>query len=440
MKKLIALLLAATLMLSLFTGCNANEPAETTPSDETNEPKTDETLPEPGETSSGDFTLYAWGDAHWDEYVEVQELFNSTYPEYKLTYMQENSLTDLLLTKASQNALPDMFYAEPYVGVSEWAEGGWLQDLSDEEWAKALPEDIKSSVSYNGKVYAFPYSVCYTGFFYNMDIFNELGLSVPTTVSEFRDVCEQLKAAGYTPIAVGGGGSAGWVYYQLWNSLIGAALGDEAVSFAEKMNKGETSFSEVPNIDKVGEMLQMSCVDYNVASPLDADYSSMVTTFANKEAAMYHNGSWSTGDVLGLDPDINLGFFGYPVSEDPNDVRITYEVEIAIPITTNSKAADACKQMLNFFADAESGAAEIGKQSRIPVTEIEMDEAIVGNAYGDAMEYVTAGKTTAWLNWLTPTGFNDDFAGDIQNFVLGQTSFEDLVRIADQKWASYADQ
>lgn len=204
------------------------------------------------------------------------------------------------------------------------------------------------------------------------------------------------------------------------------------------MNAGETSFADVPNIDKIGEMLQMSLVDYNVASPLDADYSSMITSFATGKAAMYHNGSWSTGDVLGMNPDMNLGFFGYPVSENPDDVRITYEVEIAIPITTNSKSPEACRALLNFYADADTGAAEIAKQSRIPVTDVEMDSAIVGNAYTDAMAYVSNSKTTAWLNWLSPTGFNDDFASDIQNFVMGTTSFDQLVQIADAKWASYA--
>ena len=185
MKKLIAIVLTLALFACLFAGCSAKttdqpdaQPAQTeqtqTPAEETG-----------ASSESGEFTLYAWGDAHWDEYVEVQNLFNSLNPDYKMTYMQENSLTDLLITKAAQNALPDMFYAEPYVGVSEWAEGGWLTDLSNEDWVKNIPQNILDSVSYDGKVYAFPYSVCYTGFFYNMDIFEELNLSVPTTVSEF---------------------------------------------------------------------------------------------------------------------------------------------------------------------------------------------------------------------------------------------------------------
>ena len=89
-------------------------------------------------------------------------------------------------------------------------------------------------------------------------------------------------------------------------AVLALQVGDDVVDFANKMNAGEASFADVPNIDKIGEMLQMCLVDYNVASPLDADYSSMITSFATGKAAMYHNGSWSTGDVLGMNPDMNL--------------------------------------------------------------------------------------------------------------------------------------
>lgn len=225
----------------------------------------------------------------------------------------------------------------------------------------------------------------------------------------------------------------------LVDSLIGAAVGgDETVAFAEKMNNGETTFEEIEEIENVEKMLQMTLIDYNFDSPLDNDSSAMTTAFAEGKAAMYHNGSWSTGDVLNLNPDINIGFFGYPISEDPEDQVITYDAEIAIPITKNAADFDACAAVLDYFADSETGAKQIAAQSRVPVAEVEMDEKIVSHAYTNAMDYVEAGKTTPWINWLAPTGFNDDIAGDLQNYAIGEITFDELLELADQKWANYA--
>ena len=48
-----------------------------------------------------------------------------------------------------------------------------------------------------------PVAAVLAGFYYNIDIFNELGLKVPTTSAEFIDVLQKIKDNGkYTPLAV----------------------------------------------------------------------------------------------------------------------------------------------------------------------------------------------------------------------------------------------
>ncbi len=53
--------------------------------------------------------------------------------------------------------------------------------------------------------------------FYNQDIFNEVGVEPPTTWDEMIDVCEKIQAAGYQPIAMPGdyasfySGTMGWL-------------------------------------------------------------------------------------------------------------------------------------------------------------------------------------------------------------------------------------
>lgn len=384
---------------------------------------------------SSDFVLYAWGDNHMDIYQEMAAEFNKANPNYKFTYEQDNSLTDFLTTRAASNKLPDMFYTEPYSGVANWSAGEWLTDLSDEAWAQDLPDSVREAVSVDGKVVAFPYSVCYTGFFYDKDVFAELGLSVPKTIGEFKDVCEKLKAAGYeSPVAVGGGAGSEWVLYQLFNSLVGAALDEDVNDFVAKMNAGETSFHDIKGIENVEEMFRLATVEYNQKNALDMDYSAMVTAFATKKAAIYHNGSWSVADAMKIDPELSVGVFAYPISDNAADARLTYDAEIAVAVSKNSDALTGCKDFLNYLADSNTGAASIAKQSRMPIAPVEMDKEIVSDAYDEAMTYVESGEVTGWMNWRGPTGFNDAIGGDLQEYMMGNITFSELLDRCDQKW------
>lgn len=56
--------------------------------------------------------------------------------------------------------------------------------------------------------------------FYNVDIFNEVGVEPPTTWAEFVDVCEKLDAAGYQPLAVAGDFNSFWSGQMGWLAQI----------------------------------------------------------------------------------------------------------------------------------------------------------------------------------------------------------------------------
>ena len=52
--------------------------------------------------------------------------------------------------------------------------------------------------------------------FYNADIFREVGVKPPTTWNELIDVCEKLQQAGYQPIAIGGDLQSFWELQMGW--------------------------------------------------------------------------------------------------------------------------------------------------------------------------------------------------------------------------------
>ncbi len=113
-------------------------------------------------------------------------------------------------------------------GFFTWWSGSQLQTLAKEGliedvthiWDKYLiPQgvsaDLKEALSYEGKVYATPYSVLYNVVFYNKKAFEMAGItSEPTTFNEFLEVCDKLQSIGVTPIGLKNDGWAGFIWFQ----------------------------------------------------------------------------------------------------------------------------------------------------------------------------------------------------------------------------------
>lgn len=110
---------------------------------------------------------------------------------------------DLLKAKLAAGEAPDIFCADadPFSLVDRVRPDINCVDLSKEEFVKRMDPSVLPSISYKGKVYGitFPgYKVWW--YFYNKDIFKKLGLKVPTTYKDFKNVAQKIKNAGITPI------------------------------------------------------------------------------------------------------------------------------------------------------------------------------------------------------------------------------------------------
>jgi raffinose/stachyose/melibiose transport system substrate-binding protein len=120
---------------------------------------------------------------------------------------------------------PDIYFQWGGYQVRKWAAAGYALDLSDEfspsQRARYLPFCWASCAGDDGRTYLWPESASITTvLWYRVSLFRRLGLSVPTTWSQFLGVCARLRAAGVIPVAVGnrelwpGGNFAAWLAAQ----------------------------------------------------------------------------------------------------------------------------------------------------------------------------------------------------------------------------------
>ena len=69
----------------------------------------------------------------------------------------------------------------------------------------AFSSDALEVETINGSLYGAPGAYAqYLTVFYNKDLFEQAGVTVPATYDEFLKACDTLKAKGITPIAMGG--------------------------------------------------------------------------------------------------------------------------------------------------------------------------------------------------------------------------------------------
>lgn len=93
--------------------------------------------------------------------------------------------------------------------IQEWGDTGTLANIDSVAnaagWDGLLPKVVSDVMKYDGAYVAVPVNVHRVNWLWaNKEIFDEVGVSVPTTWDELFAAADKIQAAGYMPIAHGG--------------------------------------------------------------------------------------------------------------------------------------------------------------------------------------------------------------------------------------------
>src|SRR5690606_4169651 len=75
--------------------------------------------------------------------------------------------------------------------------------------------------------------------------------------------------------------------------------------------------------------------------------------FANGQAAMYLQGPWALGEIAKTNPDLDVGAFPLPMTDDPADRKVRVNVDLALWIPEGSRKKDAAREFLAFLMQPE---------------------------------------------------------------------------------------
>ncbi|WP_239514319.1 extracellular solute-binding protein [Streptosporangium sp. 'caverna'] len=238
----------------------------------------------------------------------------------KVTPLENEAYKAKLTTLTQSGSIPDIFNTWGGGVLQQQIEAGLAKDITADiaPWADTLTPASVQPYQFDGKTYAVPFDVGMVGFWYNKALFAKAGVSEPpTTWTGFLDTVKKLKAAGITPIALGGKDK--WPGHYYWAYLAMRVAGLPALKQA-----GADATFTAPEFVQAGERLkELVDLDPFQKGFLGAGYGTpdgQAALMGSGKAAMELMGQWaptvqrdSSGTPDGIGDD--LAFFPFPAVE-----------------------------------------------------------------------------------------------------------------------------
>lgn len=311
-----------------------------------------------------------------------------------------------------------------------------MEELMDQEYIDGFVAANLDSYVIDGKHYGIPYFGGAQGIIYRKDIFEEKGLSEPTTWDEFVEVCQALTGDGsYGITLVGTKNSSGASRFQpvIHNFGCDEFYQDENGQWmtdigSEKFTAALKAFTDLNNV-------------YGVVPPgvVETGYPEAVALFTSGQAAMLITGSNALGAITSQVPELKGKLASMP--NIPVERSVSAAVGFAFFVTTQDEAVQqAAVEFIKYFINTENSLDFAELTGRLPVRKEAMESERIANmtelsGFLKALENV----------WIPPTipGYSEinDILGEAYQAVFtGQATAEEASAAAGQRAQALCDE
>ncbi len=351
-------------------------------------------------------------------FAEAVQIFNESQDQVYVDFQTNTQDWEASLWAAlAVDDAPDIITHIAQARIPQYAEAGHLMDLNSMDCAAFIDDGAKEPVSYKGGLYAIPVQTEIYGVFYNKDLFEKAGITeVPRTLSQLEEVVEALKpleAEGTYPFSAQYRDSGQLSFYMTYGGAASLykSVGEQGQTL-EGVTQGTYTFENdrVKNIFRLYHIVGENCQP----KPEDTDYTTHNTLFAAGESAMLIMGNWTIAQLRELNPEMNIGMFALPVSEDPEDAVFAEDYNLVINVNAHTKNKEAVDEFLSFFCDYQQPTREFFIKNALPSGLKDFEQVVT---YDDALKApLEAEITSEYFTRILPNGF--DPGKSIQEYML----------------------
>lgn len=312
---------------------------------------------------------------------------------------------------------------------STMARSGVLMDITElvKPYSDRFATGMLDKYTLGGHVWAIPLSDTSTStFFYNKTLFDELGLTEPTTYAELLETASTIKEEKEIQPLIHQG-KAPW-YWPMWFfETFAQTSGNNSIQYTNDFLSGTRKFTSTEEIEALNKITQFYADGLLTQDTLDTDSDAMRAAFLQQKAAMFYGGTWELAPLREANPDFEIGIFQFPMVVDTEGVSSLHGggPDNAWSITSFIDPANVqmAAQFLEFVTRMDNA-------TKIISTYSPMIPSINGVPVADdplAEEFNTEfmPNTITYLDWLWPSEVNDAAMQVIPAVMTGEMTAED---------------
>ncbi|OMF27634.1 hypothetical protein BK133_19500 [Paenibacillus sp. FSL H8-0548] len=426
-----------SLCLIFVAACGSagnNEPASNKAANEGNkETVQEETKPEePKAVKLRIYAQYADDDTKLPYDYAVAEL-KKEMPNVELELeVQAQDDGQKLKTYAATGNLPDIFQAGLDI-ITTFKKSGNILELDSYVDSlgfrdKMYPSTMNTLVTEDGHSYAFPYAGNeFMLLYYNKELFEQNGVTVPTTYDELMAAVKAFNAAGITPLSLFA--KEKWPTVALYDMFV-TRNEPQGVS---KLDKGQASASDPAFKDAADKIIELVKAGMLPKGATNLNYDQAAALFHQGKAAMFLNGNWEIAESTKQLGD-KAGWMYFPGTDAANYEASKYAFSGGggpggYAVNPDTKDKDLAAKVAAFLSlkYAEYKYTERGN----PIVATKVDKAIV-TEYPPMMQQLSEDiakitSTTAFAWGLSDAKFKAAIEDASQSLMTGSYTAEQFI-------------
>ena len=370
-------------------------------------------------------TVWSWRTEEEDAYNEIFDVYEEANPGVTVEFVPfvNTDYNNILATGLTGEGGPDVAQLRAYGGIQPLIDAGQLLPLDGEIDLSNFTDAILKGAQglEDERIYGVPFGVQALGVFYNVGVFDELGLSEPETWDEFIAILDTLQAEGYIP--VGNPGLDSWMLPILHDAVAAPRYGGP--EFQAAVLAGETDFTDEDYVASIAVLEDLQ--PYLPPDVVGVAYNDARTLFISELSPIFIGGSFEIGFWKSEAPDVEVGMFMVPPPPDSlTGPLVPAWMDGSYGVNALSDAPDEAKALVEWMGSAEFGQLFSDKIQQIsPVAGVEPSDPLLAEFAMGLEEHPASYMLLVDFRYGDPSG-TAILGPEIQSLFLGETTPEEV--------------